>query len=403
MNATITSPAHGFRGGRATGAGWPTVLIIAGAGTVSAFQVGKGPMALSAIQSDLGLSLAVASWLISAFAIVGAGCGASIGLAVDRVGAKRMVVGGLLLQAVGSGLGGMVGEAWPLILSRVVEGLGFVSVLVAAPTMIFAIVSSDLRDRAIAVWAAVMPVGMTLVMLSAPLLTYLEWHGFWMLNGAILLAYGLFFAVSVSAKRATGHDQNIKKQLALVIVAPGPWVLAALFAAFSAAFFAIFSFLPTFLAEQFGLSQNLASTVAAVCIAASGMGNLVAGALLSAGRHPLQLLTAGFLAMIAFGFGVLTAGLASLFVAGCAVLFSFMAGLIPVVLMGCLPTLAPRPDLVGATMGFAIQGNNVGMLTGPATAGGLAASFGWGSVAIAVAAVSIAAIALARTMLPAKM
>lgn len=124
----------------------------------------------------------------------------------------------------------------------------------------------------------------------------------------------------------------MKEQLARVAVAPGPWVLAALFAAFSAAFFAIFGFLPTLLTDQFGLSQNLASAVAAICVAASGLGNLVAGVFLSAGRRPVHVLTAGFVAMIVFGFGVLAIGLAWPVIAGLAVLFSFMAGLVPVAL-----------------------------------------------------------------------
>jgi hypothetical protein len=44
---------------------WPTVLLIVGAGVVSAFQVGKAPAALAAIQADLGLDLVTASWLLS--------------------------------------------------------------------------------------------------------------------------------------------------------------------------------------------------------------------------------------------------------------------------------------------------------------------------------------------------
>lgn len=382
--------------GRIGGAGWPTVFIIAGAGTVSAFQVGKAPMALSVIQGDLGVSLAVVSWLISAFAIVGAGFGAPIGLVVDQIGAKRMVVGGLLCQALGSGLGAVAESAGPLILSRVIEGLGFVSVLVAAPTIILATVSPGLRDRAIAVWATVMPVGMTVVMLASPLFTYLEWRGFWLLNAAILFGYGLFFAACVPARGAAKQADRIGAQLVHVVAAPGPWVLAALFAAFSAAFFAIFGFLPAILTGEFGLSQTLASTVAAIAVAASGMGNLAAGALLSAGRRPVQVLTAGFVAMTVLGFGVLGAGFAWPVVAGIAVLFSFMAGLVPVVLMGSVQELAPRSDVVGATMGFAIQGNNAGMLAGPVTAGALAASFGWGSVAVAMAVVLVAAILLGR-------
>jgi MFS transporter, DHA1 family, inner membrane transport protein len=83
-------------------AGWSTVYIIAGAGVISAFQVGKAPMALGTIQFDLGLSLVVASWLISAFAIIGAIVGAPVGLAADRIGTKRMVVGGLAFQALGA-------------------------------------------------------------------------------------------------------------------------------------------------------------------------------------------------------------------------------------------------------------------------------------------------------------
>src|SRR5690606_27687335 len=109
-------------------AGWTTVFIIAGAGVVSAFQVGKAPMALGAIQLDLGLSLVVVSWLISAFAIIGAIVGAPVGLAADRIGTKRMVVSGLALQALGAGLGGVSPGVELLMVSRVVEGLGFMAV-----------------------------------------------------------------------------------------------------------------------------------------------------------------------------------------------------------------------------------------------------------------------------------
>ncbi|TWA22004.1 hypothetical protein FB004_108299 [Sinorhizobium medicae] len=72
------------------GSAWPRILLVVGAGVVSAFQVGKAPVALAAIQEDLALSLAAASWLISAFAILGALTGAPIGLAADRVGAGTM-------------------------------------------------------------------------------------------------------------------------------------------------------------------------------------------------------------------------------------------------------------------------------------------------------------------------
>ncbi len=91
--------------------------------------------------------------------------------------------------------------------------------------------------------------------------------------------------------------------------------------------------------------------------------------------------------MSGFGYGILAADLAWQFVVSFAVLFSFMAGLVLVVLMTCSPNLARPLDLGGATMGFAMQGDNLGMLAGPAMAGMLAPSLGWGSVALFVAAV----------------
>jgi MFS transporter, DHA1 family, inner membrane transport protein len=117
----------------ADGSRWPTILLIVGAGVVSAFQVGKATVALAAIQSDLQVSLAVVSWLLSAFALVGALAGVAIGLAVDHIGARRMAVGGLLLQGVCSAIGAFSDGAPMLLATRVLEGFGFLAVTVAAP------------------------------------------------------------------------------------------------------------------------------------------------------------------------------------------------------------------------------------------------------------------------------
>ena len=201
----------------------------------------------------------------------------------------------------------------------------------------------------------------------------------------------------VSARKAVIEDGgSISGQLRQALSAPGPWVLAVMFAAFSAAFFVVFGFLPSLLTQRFGLSSELASTISGVAIAASGLGNLAAGFLLASGRKPLHVLGTGFVLMALFGCGVLAADLFLTAVTVLAVLFAFVAGLIPVVIMDSVPRLAPRAELVGATLGLAMQGNNIGMLVGPVVGGALAASFGWTSVAIALAIVSITVILLAN-------
>ena len=382
----------------AVGSAWPRIVLVVGAGVVSAFQVGKAPMALAAVQADLALSLATASWLISIFAVTGALVGAPIGLAVDRIGAKRMAVAGLLLQAAGSALGAVSASAVTLLATRVVEGLGFLCVVVAAPALITAAAPTHIRDRAMALWATFMPIGITVIMLAAPLLSLLTWRGFWLLNAAILVGFALLLGWSLRLPDTLSRPhRNIRQDIGEALVSKGPWVLGGLFAAFSAAYFAVFGFLPSLLSQRLGISNEAASMLSALAIAAGGVGNLVCGQLLARGFPAAQLLLFSFCTMALCGVGVFSQVLWAVAAYALCVVFSLVGGLIPVVIFDSAPRKAPRPELVGVTIGFAMQGNNLGLIIGPATAAGIAGAFGWPMVSALVAAIAIAAALLALT------
>jgi MFS family permease len=64
---------------------------------------------------------------------------------------------------------------------------------------------------------------------------------------------------------------------------------------------------------------------------------------------------------------------------------------VPTVLFDSAPAQVPRPDLVGATVGLMMQGNNLGLVVGPAIAGTLAASAGWSVAGLFVLAAAVAA------------
>lgn len=372
------------------------VLLIVGAGIVSAFQVGKAPLALPVIQADLALSLVTVSWLISAFAVVGAVIGALTGLAADRFGAKRLLVGGLLLQGAGSASGALAAGAPVLLLTRVIEGIGFLAVIVAAPALILALVAGRARDRAIALWATYMPAGMTIVLLSGALLAALQWRGFWMLNALILIGYGALAAralhvprFAVAARPASpGRDSRPGPNLRRAFASPGPWLLGGIFAAFSTLFFAVFGFLPTLLPGRLGIGAGTAGTLAALAVAVSGVGNLVSGQLLARGIRPLPLLTASFLLMMGSGAGFFSEYFGGAVSYVLCLVFALVCGATPVVVMGAVTRYAPGPELVGLTMGFAMQGNNIGMIIGPAVTGAIAATAGWPAVTLLFVAVT---------------
>ncbi|HYD61452.1 MAG TPA: MFS transporter [Noviherbaspirillum sp.] len=376
----------------AAAAPWPTILLVVGAGVVSAFQVGKAPMALDAIRTDLGLDLATASWLLSAFAVIGALAGIGIGVAVDHIGARRVALGGLLLQAACGALGTLADGAPLLLATRVVEGLGFLAVGVAAPALIVSVAPPSAQARAFAVWSTFMPVGIAMVMLGVPLLSASGWRGFWLVNAVILAGYaGLLAAgtrgipVHISARR------NIANDVRDTLAAPGPWMLAGLFAAFATSFFAVFGFLPSILSGRLGAGLETATFLTAAAVASNAAGNIAGGVLLARGVRRAHILLIGFGTIALSGFGILAEGTPGWLAFALCVAFSAVSGIVPVAIIDGAARHAPRPDLVGTTVGFIMQGNNVGLMLGPAAAGALAVRFGWPSVSFFVAAAAVAA------------
>jgi DHA1 family inner membrane transport protein len=375
---------------------WPLIHLIVGAGIVSAFQVGKAPAALAAIQADLGLDLPAASWLLSAFALVGGIAGIAIGIGVDHVGARRMAVGGLLLQGAASALGAVAMGAPLLLATRLVEGIGFLAVAVAGPALIVAVARTRDFSRAIAEWGTFMPLGMAIILLGAPLLGTIGWRGFWLLNAMVLIGYALVLAAGTRRiAPAAGRPRSIGGDIRDTLAATGPWLLGGLFAAFSAAYFAVFGFLPTILSERLGVSGGIGGMLSAVAIGVNAIGNLACGALLARGTRRSHLLLIGFAIMALCGFGILNGGVPATAAYALCIVLSLICGVIPVALIDAAPAHAPRADLVGATVGFLMQGNNVGLIVGPMMAGHLATAFGWSAVPFGVALVASVAIVAA--------
>jgi MFS transporter, DHA1 family, inner membrane transport protein len=165
-------------------------------------------------------------------------------------------------------------------------------------------------------------------------------------------------------------------------------------AAFSAAFFAVFGFLPSILSDRLAVGPTTGSVMAAAAVAVNAVGNLACGPLLARGVRRAHVLLTGFVTMALCGFGIFAEGVSGPVAYTLCVVFSAVGGLIPVALIDGAPRHAPRPELVGATVGFLMQGNNVGLVFGPAMAGGLAAALGWPMVSTFVAALAFAAVLL---------
>lgn len=375
------------------------LVLVIGAGILSAFQVGKAPVALQSLQIDLGADLGAVSWVLSAFALVGAATSLLIGAVSDRVQARQAVTAGLLLQAAGSASGALAESLPWLLAARALEGLGFLAVTVAAPTMVVSSTMPRSRNRAFAAWATFMPVGMAVIMLAAPLLGELGWRGLWWANAVVLAGYAALFAVGTS-RPAVGTASQVRHEALLralrdTLRSPAAWFLAAQFSAYTASFFALFGFLPSILRERLGVGEGAAGIMSAIASAAGAVGCIACGHLLHRGFRASRLLVLGFSTIAFCSAGILLVPLPGEVAYALCVLFSFVGAFIPVVIFDAAPRLSPRHSLLGSVIGLATQGNNLGIVVGPAVAGAIAGAAGWQWVVPPVVAIALAAAASA--------
>jgi EmrB/QacA subfamily drug resistance transporter len=80
---------------------------------------------IPAIQADLAASSTLASWITSAFLIVGAAVAPLFGKLGDIYGKKKIFLTVLLFYIIGVGLAGFAPNIYILILSRAIQGIGF--------------------------------------------------------------------------------------------------------------------------------------------------------------------------------------------------------------------------------------------------------------------------------------
>lgn len=371
----------------ATVVAWVVIL----GGVSAAMHVAKLPPALPVLQRELGISLVQGGFLLSLVQLASMSLGVVAGLTADGIGLRRSMVAGLTLLSVAGLAGAWADSVGTLLALRALEGLGFLLATVPAPSLLRRNVPPAQLLRMLGFWGAFMPFGTALALLCGPAaMGLLGWPGWWWLVAALsgAMALAVWRCVPADAPRwgptvapagpaPAGTSVGWPARLAHTLGAPGPWLAALTFCAYSAQWLAVIGFLPSLYA-QLGWGGALGAVLTALVAAANILGNVLAGRLLSAGVAPGRLLWAGFGAMALGAFlayGAPTQDVAALRYAG-ALLFSALGGLVPGSLFALAPRLAPSEAAVSTTVGWMMQWSALGQVGGPPLAAWLASRAG---------------------------
>ena len=384
--------------------GDPARVVIL-AGVCAALHASKLPPAIGALQAGLSISLVQAGFLLSLVQVAGMTCGIAVGLAADRLGARRSIVCGLLVLAFASLLGGTArGVGWLMVL-RAAEGFGFLLVVLPAPGLIRRLVVPQRMARSFGWWSAYMPLGAAAALLLGPwCIDAAGWRGWWWLLGSATLLMALWFVRAVPVQPAASPDTGApvhawRTRLRQTLSAPGPWLVALTFAAYASQWLAVIGFLPVVYAQA-GLSAATAGVLSALAAAVNMLGNVLSGRLLQRGAAPVRLLQAGFVAM---------ALAASMAYAGAAtppglryaavLVFSMLGGLIPGTLFALVVRVAPSEATVATTVGWMQQWSATGQFFGPPLVAWVASRLGdWQSTWLVTGACSLLGLLLVRAI-----
>lgn len=380
------------------------------AGLAAAVHIGKIPPAIAVLRDALGVSLVEAGFLLSAVQLAGMLLGVLVGALADGLGLRRSMLWGLAVLCVASFAGAWARHPAELLALRALEGLGFLCVVLPAPSLMRQLVPAARLPAFMGLWGAYMPAGVALALLAGPVVMGLwSWQAWWGLLGVLAGCAGLWLALAVDsdARRATVAQPGteppspaavlLARRLRLTLASPGPWVVAVAFGMYSCQWLAVIGFLPS-IYMQAGVSGVVAGALTALACAANVVGNLGAGGLMRAGWRTHQLLAIGFggsalATVVAFS---PLAGDGAVLRFAAVVAFSAVGGMIPATLFALAVRLAPSEGTVSTTMGWVQQCSACGQFVGPplvAWVAGLAG--GWHFTWVVTGVASVVGLGLA--------
>ena len=378
---------------------WGAVFALILAGVIVALQIGKAAIALPALQRELALTLALASWIVGAYGLLGALGGLPAGIMSSLFRAKPTELAGLATAGIGSIAGAWADSGALLIATRVLEGCGFLAVTLAIPRLLRMVAAPKDFNIVLPLFGSYLPLGSLTMMLAGPLLLSFGWQTLWIVNGVIALLWlPVIWCIRIDEAAAGAPAAALMPNMRAVFSTPGPILLALAFGTYTFQYMALAGLLPTLLVDRLGLSIAAAGTIGAIAVAANALGNMSAGALLRLGMPTWAIAAGAFTFLGAAGFGIFSEAMPVAGVAALASLSLALTGMIPGSIYAAAPRFAPSSAALAIALGLINQVTNLGNLTGPAALAFVVDRFGWERAPLFFAAVAATGLAVALAL-----
>lgn len=364
----------------ATRTSWTAVAVLLAAGVAGAGAIGKLPGALPPLRAEFGLSLVAAGWVVSMFNAVALASAVFFGLFADRAGALRACFFGLAALAAGGALGAVAASPAALLVSRFIEGAGFIALVVSVPGLIAAVTASRDRNLAFGLWSGYMPVGFAVTLVASPfVIATVGWRGLWWGQAATIGAVA--FAIWRLRDRLPVTAPHAERTAAAIVEAlrhPAPWWCAIAMGFYALQWIALMVWLPTFLLNERGASPLAAVALTALAVGVNSPGTMLGTWLVHRNLARGTLISVAAALMGACAIAIFAPALPDGWRYAACLGLSFFGGITPPAVLTSSQAYARSPAQIGSLQGLIIQWSNAGQFVGPpAVALMVSATGGW--------------------------
>jgi EmrB/QacA subfamily drug resistance transporter len=139
--------------------------------------------ALPSIRTSLGASLTDLQWFVNAYTLPFAAFLLTAAALGDRIGRRRMFVGGIVLFTLASAAAALAAEPWQLTLARAVQGLAGAAVAPLSLTLLAQAVPDRMRNAAVGIWGGISGLGVAVgPVVGGAVVEGLDWSWIFWLN-----------------------------------------------------------------------------------------------------------------------------------------------------------------------------------------------------------------------------
>ena len=351
-----------------TRSSWSILWVAFLAGVIATLVQFSIPPVMPILQDQFALSYTDSALLMSLFALATLLAAVPGGFIVQRYGVRNIGLLAIAILLLGIVVCFFANTFAILLLGRIIGGIGFGLVSVAAPSAIGQYIPPRMMSIAMGIWSIWIPLGSLVMFLLAPkvVLTFQSSVYWILLMGILVIGFLLYarFIPKMETKQGESHSIALPKEIIKSeIKNMKVWWLAIAFASFTICLFSFTTWISTYLTETSSMSLVAAAFVPSIVSIFLMFSNFYSGVILQKlGNRFLLFLMLPL--VFSLTWPIFTTGSLPLLYTG-AIIIGLVGGFIPTVAFSSAPLLAKRKETIGIAMSIVIIGENVGILIGP--------------------------------------